>query len=184
MTTRSPGSSARVQTYGCLSRRPRRCRLGQLPRQAHSRKAEARTERATLGNAETASSQSSIEPAPSTSLHLFLARRASVLRARRFLDQKGNVYLLKTMSSWAMAQNSTNAEIAMKALEGLKEFSGFNAVDGLTVWRPHAPFPTALATGTRTKPGKASSPVRRMIHRSARRGRRWTGSCQKPPGFN
>lgn len=38
---------------------------------------------------------------------------------RRFLDQKGNVYLLKAMSSWAMAQNCTNAEIT-KALEGLK----------------------------------------------------------------
>ena len=45
---------------------------------------------------------------------------------RRFLDQKGNVYLLKTMSSWAMAQNCTNAEIT-NALEGLKSL-GFNAV--------------------------------------------------------
>lgn len=45
---------------------------------------------------------------------------------RQFLDQKGDVYLLKTMSSWAMAQNCTNAEIT-KALEGLKEL-GFNAV--------------------------------------------------------
>src|SRR5262245_31983785 len=38
---------------------------------------------------------------------------------RRFLDRKGNVYLLKTMSSWAMAQNCTDAEIT-QALEGLK----------------------------------------------------------------
>ena len=45
---------------------------------------------------------------------------------RRFLDQNGNVYLLKTMSSWAMAQNCTNAEIT-SALEGLKAL-GFNAV--------------------------------------------------------
>lgn len=45
---------------------------------------------------------------------------------RRFLDQKGNVYLLKTMSSWAMAQNCTDAQIT-KALEGLKAL-GFNAV--------------------------------------------------------
>ena len=45
---------------------------------------------------------------------------------RRFLDQKGSVYLLKTMSSWAMAQNCTNAEIT-DALEGLKAL-GFNAV--------------------------------------------------------
>ncbi len=45
---------------------------------------------------------------------------------RRFLDQKGNVYLLKTMSSWAMAQNCTNPEIT-SALEGLKAL-GFNAV--------------------------------------------------------
>ena len=45
---------------------------------------------------------------------------------RRFLDQKGNVYLLKAMSSWAMAQNCTDAEIT-KALEGLKSL-GFNAV--------------------------------------------------------
>jgi hypothetical protein len=45
---------------------------------------------------------------------------------RRFLDQNGNVYLLKTMSSWAMAQNCTNAEIT-SALEGLRAL-GFNAV--------------------------------------------------------
>ena len=45
---------------------------------------------------------------------------------RRFLDQKGNVYLLKTMSSWAMAQNCTDAEIS-RTLEGLKAL-GFNAV--------------------------------------------------------
>ena len=45
---------------------------------------------------------------------------------RRFLDQNGNVYLLKTMSSWAMAQNCTNAEIT-SALVGLKAL-GFNAV--------------------------------------------------------
>ena len=45
---------------------------------------------------------------------------------RRFLDQKGKVYLLKTMSSWAMAQNCTNAEVTT-ALEGLKSL-GFNAL--------------------------------------------------------
>ncbi len=45
---------------------------------------------------------------------------------RRFLDQKGHVYLLKTISSWAMAQNCTNDEIT-SALEGLKAL-GFNAV--------------------------------------------------------
>jgi hypothetical protein len=45
---------------------------------------------------------------------------------RRFLDQNGKVYLLKTMSSWAMAQNCTNDEIT-RGLEGLKSL-GFNAV--------------------------------------------------------
>jgi hypothetical protein len=45
---------------------------------------------------------------------------------RKFVDQNGNVYLLKTMSSWSMAQNCTNAEIT-SALEGLKAL-GFNAV--------------------------------------------------------
>jgi hypothetical protein len=45
---------------------------------------------------------------------------------RRFLDQNGRVYLLKMMSSWAMAQNCTNAEIT-RALEGLKSLD-FNAV--------------------------------------------------------
>jgi hypothetical protein len=45
---------------------------------------------------------------------------------RRFLDQNGRVYLLKAMSSWAMAQNCTNAEIT-SALEALKPL-GFNAV--------------------------------------------------------
>ena len=43
-----------------------------------------------------------------------------------FPDQNGKVYLLKTMSSWAMSQNSTDAEIT-QALEGLKALN-FNAV--------------------------------------------------------
>ncbi len=45
---------------------------------------------------------------------------------RRFIDQNGKVYLLKTMSSWAMSQNSTDGEIT-QALEGLKALD-FNAV--------------------------------------------------------
>jgi hypothetical protein len=45
---------------------------------------------------------------------------------RRFVDQNGQVYLLKTMSSWAMAQNCSDAEIT-QALEGLKALR-FNAV--------------------------------------------------------
>jgi hypothetical protein len=45
---------------------------------------------------------------------------------RRFIDQAGKVYLLKTMSSWAMAQNCSDAEIT-QALEGLKAVH-FNAV--------------------------------------------------------
>jgi uncharacterized protein DUF4038/collagenase-like protein with putative collagen-binding domain len=45
---------------------------------------------------------------------------------RRFVDQSGNVYLLKMMSSWAMAQRCSNAAIT-SAMEGLK-LLGFNAV--------------------------------------------------------
>src|SRR5262245_30877365 len=45
---------------------------------------------------------------------------------RRFIDQTGKVYLLKTMSSWAMSQNCSDAEIT-RALEGLKALK-FNAV--------------------------------------------------------
>jgi uncharacterized protein DUF4038/collagenase-like protein with putative collagen-binding domain len=45
---------------------------------------------------------------------------------RRFVDQTGKVYLLKTMSSWAMSQNCSDAEIT-QALEGLKALR-FNAV--------------------------------------------------------
>ncbi|MGO4684106.1 apiosidase-like domain-containing protein [Hyphomicrobium sp. 2TAF46] len=45
---------------------------------------------------------------------------------RRFVDQSGNVYLLKMMSSWAMAQRCSNATIT-SALEGLNSL-GFNAV--------------------------------------------------------
>jgi uncharacterized protein DUF4038/collagenase-like protein with putative collagen-binding domain len=46
--------------------------------------------------------------------------------SRRFVDQSGNVYLLKMMASWAMAQRCSNAAIT-SALEGLK-LLGFNAV--------------------------------------------------------
>src|SRR2546425_2911854 len=45
---------------------------------------------------------------------------------RRFIDQTGKTYLLKTMSSWAMSQNCSDAEIT-QALEGLKALR-FNAI--------------------------------------------------------
>jgi hypothetical protein len=45
---------------------------------------------------------------------------------RRLVDQRGKIYLLKTMSSWAMSQNCSDAEIT-QALEGLKTLK-FNAV--------------------------------------------------------
>src|SRR5438046_978273 len=45
---------------------------------------------------------------------------------RRFIDQHGKIYLLKTMSSWAMSQNCSDSEIT-QALEGLKALR-FNAV--------------------------------------------------------
>src|SRR5262245_31914089 len=45
---------------------------------------------------------------------------------RRFIDQTGKIYLLKTMSSWAMSQNCSDTEIT-QALEGLKALR-FNAV--------------------------------------------------------
>src|SRR5262245_11313543 len=45
---------------------------------------------------------------------------------RRFIDQSGRIYPLKTMSSWAMSQNCSDAEIT-QALEGLKALR-FNAV--------------------------------------------------------
>src|ERR1044071_4535151 len=45
---------------------------------------------------------------------------------RRFIDQTGRIYLLKTMSSWAMSQNCSDAEIT-QALEGLKALK-FNAI--------------------------------------------------------
>src|ERR1041384_5518736 len=48
------------------------------------------------------------------------------VEGRRFVDQDGKVFLLKTMSSWAMAQNCSDAEIT-QALEGLKALR-FNAV--------------------------------------------------------
>lgn len=73
----------------------------------------------------TASGSSSVQPA--SGVAPAFAWPASVGAGnRRFLDQNGDVYLLKTMSSWAMAQNCTDAEIT-SALEGLK-LLGFNAV--------------------------------------------------------
>jgi len=45
---------------------------------------------------------------------------------RHFVDQNGKIFLLKMMSSWAMSQNCTDAEIT-QALEGLNAL-GFNAV--------------------------------------------------------
>src|SRR3989442_3440702 len=45
---------------------------------------------------------------------------------RRFIDQTDKICLLKTMSSWAMSQNCSEAEIT-QALEGLKALR-FNAI--------------------------------------------------------
>ncbi len=56
-------------------------------------------------------------------------RFPSSIAGRKILDQNGNVYLMRTFSSWAMAMNLTDAEIT-QALEGV-EGRGFNAV---TVW--------------------------------------------------
>ncbi len=78
-----------------------------------------------LANDETASGRSSVQLAAGTTPTFAWPASVSAGK-RRFLDQNGNVYLLKTMASWAMAQNCTNAEIT-KALEGLKAL-GFNAV--------------------------------------------------------
>jgi hypothetical protein len=50
----------------------------------------------------------------------------AAVEGRRFVDPNGKVFLLKTMSSWAMAQNCSDAEIT-QALEGLKALR-FNAV--------------------------------------------------------
>ena len=56
-------------------------------------------------------------------------RWASSISGRKILDQNGNVYLMRTFSSWAMAMNLTDQEIT-QALEGVAG-RGFNAV---TVW--------------------------------------------------
>jgi hypothetical protein len=72
-----------------------------------------------LANDETASGRSSLQLAAGTTPTFAWPASVSADN-RRFVDQKGDAYLLKTMSSWAMAQNCTNAEIT-KAL-------GFNAV--------------------------------------------------------
>ena len=85
----------------------------------------ARTTPANPDNVGAAPSHSSVQPAEERPPEFAWPVSVSA-ENRRFLDQKGHVYLLKTMSSWAMAQNCTNAEIT-QALEGLKSL-GFNAV--------------------------------------------------------
>jgi hypothetical protein len=56
-------------------------------------------------------------------------RYPASISGRKLLDQTGNVILMRTMSSWAMASHLTNAQITT-ALEQVKA-SGFN---GVTVW--------------------------------------------------
>ena len=86
-----------------------------------------RTGHANPGNDRTASGRSSVRGAARTTPGFAWPASVSADN-RRFLDQKGNVYLLKTMSSWAMAQNCTNAEIT-NALEGLKTLGFRNSRD-------------------------------------------------------
>ena len=97
---------------------------------------------------------------------------------RKMLDQYGDVYLMRTFSSWSMASNLSDADITT-ALEGVAA-NGFNAV---TVWigggydigsgwhRVHA-MPLATTGG----------PARRGRRSSAPPGRRWTTSSRRPPG--
>ena len=134
------------------------------------------TGRATLGNDGTASGSSSVQLAAGTTPTFAWPASVSAEK-RRFLDQNGNVYLLKSMSSWAMAQNCTNAEIT-SALVGLKAL-GFNAV---TVSPFGVHMNESFGDRYKNKAGQDSLPMLRMLHRSARRGLRWTGSCRKPPG--
>ena len=131
-----------------------------------------------LANDETASGRSYVQLAAVTT-RTFAWPASVSAENRRFLDQKGNVYLLKAMSSWAMAQNCTNAEIT-KALEGLKSL-GFNAV-------MVSPFGVHSERELRRQvqeQGRATFLYRCAVasaSSSARRGLRWIGSCQKPPG--
>jgi hypothetical protein len=53
----------------------------------------------------------------------------TAVSGRKLLDQNGDVYLMRTFSSWAMASNLSDDEITT-ALEGVRK-RGFNAV---TVW--------------------------------------------------
>ena len=106
----------------------------QLPHRAHNRKTEHGPSGESLGNDGTASGRSSVQLAASRTPTFAWPASVSADN-RRFLDQKGNVYLLKTMSSWAMAQNCTNAEIT-RALEGLKA-ARFQCRDRLAVRGPH-----------------------------------------------
>ena len=68
-------------------------------------KSGTRTEGAYSGKDETASVRSSQLRAAGTTLTFAWPARVSADK-RRFLDQKGNVYLLKTMSSWAMGRTA------------------------------------------------------------------------------
>src|SRR5690242_19052467 len=76
--------------------------LSATPASGSQPKNGTRTGRATSGNDGTASGRSSVQLAAGTTPNFAWPASVSADN-RRFLDQKGNVYLLKTMSSWAMA---------------------------------------------------------------------------------
>ncbi len=97
---------------------------GSLASGSHREK-EAPSGSAIIGNHGTTSGLPSIQLAAGAKPEFTWPASVSAAN-RRFLDRNGDVYLLKAMSSWAMAQNCTNAEIT-SALEGLKAL-GFNAV--------------------------------------------------------
>jgi hypothetical protein len=81
----------------------------------------------TAGNATVTATvvTATVTVATATAVTVAFAYPASI-SSRKLLDQHGTPYLIKGMSSWALAQNCTNAEITA-ALEGLAGF-GFNAV--------------------------------------------------------
>ena len=105
---------------------------------------------------------SAAPPPPGPQLETGFAYPASV-SGRKWIDQDGEVYLLKAMASWAMAQNLSDAEITT-ALDSVAA-RGFNAVqvfmfgyDPRPDWTPYrnaagepvftgAPFRSPLGAG-------------------------------------
>ena len=107
-----------------------------------------------------------------------VGRFPATVLGRNILDQNGGVYLMRTFSSWAMAQQLSDAEIT----QALEDVAG-NRFNAVTVWIGGGFNNGAVERVHQREWRRRSGPVPPY---QSRLGSGWatsTGSCPRPPDW-